>query len=99
MGTTEGFTFSVSGFLSQQVFLHLPLYILLIHHKDMKKGSDLKRYRKQFKLSQEKLARLLDVSWITVNRWERGKPEPSFLALKGIEAVLRENFDGGLTNG
>ena len=99
MGTTERFTFLVSGFLWKQIFLYLPVYILLLYHKDIKKGSDLKHYRKQFKLSQEKLARLLNVSWITVNRWERGKPEPSFLALKGIEAVLRENFEGGLSNG
>ncbi len=62
----------------------------------MLKPSDLKRYRKQLELSQEALARLLNVSWITVNRWERGKPEPSFLALKGIEAVLNENFEGRL---
>ena len=58
----------------------------------MTKGSDLKQYRKKLKLSQEKLARLLNVSWITVNRWERGEPEPSFLVMKGIGAVLRENF-------
>ena len=62
----------------------------------MIKTSDLKRIRKQLKLSQEKLARLLNVSWITVNRWERGKPAPSFLVLKGIEAVLNENFKGRL---
>ncbi len=62
----------------------------------MLKPSDLKRYRKQLKLSQEALARLLNVSWITVNRWERGKPEPSYLVLKGIEAVLKENFEGRL---
>ncbi len=62
----------------------------------MLEPSDLKRYRKQLKLSQEALARLLNVSWITVNRWERGKPEPSFLVLKGIEAVLNEKFEGRL---
>ena len=62
----------------------------------MLKPSDLKRYRKQLKLSQEALARLLNGSWCTVNRWERGKPEPSFLVLKGIEAVLNENFEGRL---
>jgi DNA-binding transcriptional regulator YiaG len=58
----------------------------------MKKGSDIRRYRQKLKLSQEALARLLRVSWITVNRWERGDPEPSYLSLKGIEAVLKETF-------
>ncbi len=79
-----------------QIFVHLTIYILLLYHIDMFKPSDLKRYRKQLQLSQEALARLLNVSWITVNRWERGKPEPSFLVLKGIEAVLNENFEGRL---
>jgi len=79
-----------------QTLFHLTIYILLLYHIDMIKPSDLKRYRKQLKLSQEALARLLNVSWITVNRWERGKPEPSFLVLKGIEAVLNENFEGRL---
>jgi len=96
MRTTERFSFLVSGFLLNQRFLHLTIYILLIYHIDMIETSDLKRIRKQLKLSQEKLARLLNVSWITVNRWERGKPEPSFLVLKGIEAVLNENFEGRL---
>ena len=64
----------------------------MLYHIDMN-TSDLKRYRQQLKLSQEAMARLLKVSWITVNRWERGKPEPSFLVLKGIETVLRENFE------
>jgi len=96
MRTTERLSLLVSGFLLNQRFLHLTIYILLIYHIDMLKQSDLKRYRKQLKLSQEALARLLNVSWITVNRWERGKPEPSFLVLKGIEAVLNENFKGRL---
>ena len=31
--------------------------------------------------SQEQLARELDVSFATINRWENGKTEPSRLAL------------------
>jgi len=96
MRTSETFSQLISGFLSIQTYFYWTESILLIYHIDMVKGSDLKKIRKHLKLSQEKLARLLDVSWITVNRWERGKPEPSFLVLKGIEAVLKENFEGRL---
>ncbi len=58
----------------------------------MKKGKEIRDIRKKLKISQENVARLLRVSWITVNRWERGQPEPSYLTLKGIEIVLVENF-------
>ena len=58
----------------------------------MKSGAELRRAREKLGISQEALARLLKVSWITVNRWERGKPEPSYLVLKGIELVLKEEF-------
>jgi DNA-binding XRE family transcriptional regulator len=97
MRAAKRFSFLVSGFLFTPGILSLDDYILLIYHLDiMIKTSDIRKTRKQLNLSQEKLARLLNVSWITVNRWERGKPEPSFLVLKGIEAVLNENFEGRL---
>ena len=58
----------------------------------MNYGKDIRMARQSLKISQEALARILRVSWITVNRWERGQPEPSFLVLRGIESVLREHF-------
>jgi transcriptional regulator with XRE-family HTH domain len=38
--------------------------------------------------SQEDLARLADVSWITVSRWERGKSEPSLATLRKVAAIF-----------
>jgi DNA-binding transcriptional regulator YiaG len=57
------------------------------------KGKDLKKQRETLKLSQEKLARLLNVSVSTVARWERLKEKelPSStiieLAFKGLNNV------------
>ena len=53
----------------------------------------VKQARQDMALSQEELAQALNVSYVTVNRWENGKSEPnrltknvffSFCAKKGI---------------
>jgi len=44
--------------------------------------------RKRLGLSQEKLAAQLGVSFQTVNRWERGRTQPSQLALQAIKQKL-----------
>lgn len=50
--------------------------------QNIKKAEDIKRIRKIADFSQEKLAQLLGVSWITVSRWERetAKPSPEKIA-------------------
>lgn len=50
----------------------------------------LREIRKKLGLSQEDLARLLNVSCATVNRWEQGKNKPSRLAQQSIEAFCKE---------
>ena len=40
-------------------------------------------------LTQEQFAAKLGVTYGTVNRWERGKMQPSPLALKQVDKVLR----------
>ena len=40
----------------------------------------VKYVREQLDLSQEKLAVLLGVSFATVNRWEKGRAMPSYVA-------------------
>jgi DNA-binding transcriptional regulator YiaG len=37
---------------------------------------DIRRIRHKLGWSQEKLAQFLNVSWVSVNRWEAGKNEP-----------------------
>ena len=48
----------------------------------------VKEVRRQLELSQEDLARKLDVSFSTVNRWENGKSSPSKLAKKQFDAFI-----------
>ena len=47
--------------------------------------------RNQLGISQEEFARLLDVSFATVNRWENGKCKPSRMAQKSINTFCEKN--------
>ena len=47
--------------------------------------------RKQLSMTQEQLARELNVSFSTVNRWEKGHTTPSRLARERIAAFCIEN--------
>lgn len=40
----------------------------------------VKQVRKQLGLSQEQLAREMNISFSTINRWEKGKNKPSQMA-------------------
>ena len=50
-------------------------------------ATSLRRSRLALGLSQEQLARRLGVSFVTVNRWERGRTRPRGAALAQLEAV------------
>lgn len=47
--------------------------------------------RLKLNLSQEMLARKLDVSFATINRWENGKAVPQKLTLYRFEKFCEEN--------
>lgn len=47
--------------------------------------------RKKLNLSQEKLAALLGVSFSTINRWEKGRSKPSYLAQEKFVSFCKEN--------
>ena len=47
-------------------------------------AKDIKRIRLTLGMSQEKLARVVGVSFCTVNRWERSRTVPSPMALKAL---------------
>jgi DNA-binding transcriptional regulator YiaG len=56
-------------------------------------GNNLKKFRENFGLTQEKLAQILKVSTNTVARWERNErriPEFLELALRTVERDLKE---------
>lgn len=47
----------------------------------------LKEYRIKNDLSQEELAQKLNISFVSLNRWERGKSAPSRLALMRMKEL------------
>lgn len=50
----------------------------------------IKQIRCQCLLSQEDFAAKLGVSFSTVNRWEKGKTQPSFKALRQIDEFCKK---------
>ena len=52
----------------------------------MSLGELIRNMRKRALLSQEELAKLLNVSVGTINRWENGKTKPNITAMKKIKA-------------
>ena len=48
----------------------------------------LKEYREKMFLSQEDLAQKLGVSYVTVNRWENGKFEPTIKMKKKLNKLF-----------
>ena len=57
----------------------------------------LKMIRKELFLSQELLARDLNVSYATLNRWENNKAKPSRLAMDKLKSYCAANGISGNT--
>jgi len=55
----------------------------------MKLLKDLEIYRLEHGISQEKIAKMLGVSYLTVNRWLTGKTEPSKIYEYKIKKFLK----------
>jgi DNA-binding transcriptional regulator YiaG len=53
-------------------------------------GQLIRELRQTLKLTQEKFAAQLGVSFPTINRWENGHATPSPLALRQIDMLLRQ---------
>jgi len=51
----------------------------------------VKQLRTKLILSQEELAKLLGVSFASINRWETGKHEPTIKVKRKIVALCKEN--------
>lgn len=52
-------------------------------------SEEIKRIRCKSLLSQEAFAKMLGVSFTTVNRWETGKSKPSLKTLRVIDAYCK----------
>lgn len=55
----------------------------------------VRKLRERTRLTQEKFAAKLGVTYPTINRWKNGHAKPSPLALKQIENLLRELGEKG----
>lgn len=51
----------------------------------------IKTLRKKLLVTQEELAKLLEVSFISVNRWENGHYEPTMKVKRKLMQLLKEN--------
>lgn len=51
----------------------------------------LKKIREKELLSQTELAEKLGVSFVSVNRWENGRHQPSYKAKRKIVSVCKED--------
>ena len=57
----------------------------------MKCNEKLKYVRGVLLISQQELAKLLNVSFCTINRLENGKNKPNFITEKKLEKLCLEN--------
>lgn len=51
----------------------------------------IKKLREKLMLSQMEMAKLLDVSFASINRWENGKTTPVYVARRKIVELCKEN--------
>ena len=51
----------------------------------------VKTVREKLNVSQEKLAVMLEVSFATVNRWEKGHAMPSYVAQERFNLLCKNN--------
>lgn len=58
-------------------------------------GKLVRELRQEMRLTQEKFAASLGVTFPTINRWENGRTRPSPLAMEKINAMLQSLGDRG----
>jgi transcriptional regulator with XRE-family HTH domain len=58
-------------------------------------GRLVRSLRKRLDLTQERFAGRLGVTFASVNRWENGRANPSPLALRRIEDLVRDMGEDG----
>ncbi|MDX2100843.1 MAG: helix-turn-helix transcriptional regulator [Leptolyngbyaceae cyanobacterium bins.59] len=59
-------------------------------------GQFIRELRQAIGLTQKEFGNRLGVSGETVSRWEKGRMQPSSLALKQLERVVQESGAGGM---
>jgi DNA-binding transcriptional regulator YiaG len=66
-------------------------YINLIYYFYMNYSKALKALREKLLLSQTDLAKMIGVTYVSVNRWENGRHEPSYKAKRMIHKLCQKN--------
>jgi len=62
-------------------------------------GDLIKAIRMELNITQEQLARELNISFSTINRWENGHTSPSKLAkMRLLEFCSRKGVDAAITS-
>ena len=54
-------------------------------------SNDIKTIRQKCLLSQQDFAKVLGVSFATINRWEAGKSKPSYKTMKLIDDYCKKH--------
>jgi len=57
---------------------------------DMDYASALRQLRAELNLSQQEFAEYLKVSFVSVNRWENGKFEPTILVKERLKKLFKQ---------
>lgn len=60
--------------------------------------SNLNSYRLENRLSQQELAKVLNVAFCTVNRWFKGRHRPNMIQEHHIEKLLGSKVNGSKVN-
>ena len=58
-------------------------------------GKLIRELRLETELTQEQFAATIDLTYSTMNRWENGRSNPSPLAMRKVEEMLRQMGDRG----
>ena len=57
----------------------------------MKWAENTKKLRNKMLLTQQELAKLLNVAYVSINRWENGVHEPTMKAKRELMKLFKEN--------
>lgn len=63
---------------------------------DLKEGEKMliiKQKRKEFNYTQRQLAKILDINWTTISKWEHGIAYPKFSTLLKLAEVFECSID------
>jgi len=73
----------------QNLTYFISRYIIIYMKNSKQLLADLRKYRLKNRISQKKLASILNVTFCSVNRWFNGKQVPNEIQVFHIEELLK----------